>query len=58
MTTNEEKELAELRENILSGLKAGNGIMQVRECLRVSDKSFVDALFQLVEGGEIDLILT
>ena len=58
MPTWSEKEMDELRENIVSGLKAGNNIVQIQECLAVPDQMFYDALLELVEREEIDVIVT
>jgi len=58
MSTWSEKEMDKLRENIVSGLKAGNNVVQIQECLAVPDQMFYDALVQLVENEEIDVLVT
>ena len=50
--------MKELREKILSGLKAGQDVVELADLIVVPDQMFLDALIQLVDRKEIDVIVT
>jgi hypothetical protein len=58
MPTWSEKEMSELRQNILSGLKSGLDILEVIDCLKASDEMILEALVELTQREEIDVIVT
>jgi len=58
MPTWSEKEMSELRANILSGLKSGMDILAVLDCLKSSDDMTYNALVELCQREEIDVIVT
>ena len=67
-----EKEMKELREYVVSGLKAGNDILEIMDTckgfeaygdpqhtsIRVPEQVWFDVLLQLIEREEIDVIVT